>query len=502
MALFDAYLMVDWSAEGRPKRGPDSIWYCLLARAGGGLRVAALANPATRAQARAEIADLLARTSGRVLAGFDFPNAYPQGFARAVGFAGRPWRAVWDGLAHLIEDDAGNRNNRFEVAKALNRRVSGGPFPFWGCHAAFAGPELSTRRPAGYGNGLLAERRLCEAYVPRTQPCWKLAYTGSVGSQALTGIPVKRALRRHPALAEASRVWPFETGLGVPANGRIVLAEVYPSLAPLALGQGEVKDERQVSAAARFFAARDEAGLLALDLAGPAALSTAERRLVQREEGWLLGAGTLQVRRYDYLREPAAIYADSFARLRAEADFRGLPADLVPVAERLVHAAAEPGLVADLAYTKDVARAARRALAAGAPVLCDVEMVRRGISGLPERRAVCTLRRKGVTALAKRLATTRSAAAVELWRPLIGGAVVAIGNAPTALFHLLERLSDGWPRPAAILAFPVGFVGAAEAKAALIEAGLGIPFLTLRGRRGGSALAAAAVNALVAGGIR
>ena len=191
MPLFDAYLMVDWSAEARPKRGPDSIWYCLARRRGDGrLGIEALANPATRAEARVAIARLLSKQRGRVLAGFDFPNAYPKGFARRAGFSGRPWRAVWDGLAGLIEDADDNRNNRFEVAKALNRRISGGPFPFWGCHASFAGPELSPRKVDRYAAEGLAERRLCEAWVPRTQPCWKLAYTGSVGSQALTGIPV------------------------------------------------------------------------------------------------------------------------------------------------------------------------------------------------------------------------------------------------------------------------------------------------------------------------
>ena len=512
MALFDAYLIVDWSAENRPKRGADSIWYCELRRHDRGYAIKALKNPPTRAQALSEIRGRLVRLADdglRVLAGFDFPNAYPEGFAKRAGFKGRPWRAVWDGLAELIDDRADNSSNRFDVAKTLNRRISGGPFPFWGCHANYAGPDLSTRKVDRYAAEKLAERRLCERFVPRTQPCWKLAYTGSVGSQALLGIPVQRALRDHPALVARTRVWPFETGLGPPDASKvaqIVLAEVYPSLAPLALGRGEVKDQRQVSAAARFFANRDAEGLLARDLAGPEELTTAERRLVEREEGWLLGAGTLQQRpQYQYLKEPAKIYRQSFARIRAEARFDGLPADIARVAERMVHASAMPDIVADLAYSADVVRRARRALRGGAPILCDAEMVRRGIirAQLPKRNSVlCTLGQKRVPALAKRQQTTRSAAAVELWRGHIEGAVVAIGNAPTALFHLLERLHEGWPKPAAILALPVGFVGAAEAKAALIEADLGIPYLTLRGRLGGSAMAAAAVNAVTATGAR
>lgn len=506
MPLFDAYLIVDWSAESRPKQGADSIWYCLLRRRGRRLKIEALQNPATRAQARAELTDLLtalARSGIRVLAGFDFPNAYPNGFARRAGFRGPPWRAVWDGLAELVEDAEDNRNNRFAVAAKLNEQISGGPFPFWGCHRARGGRYLATRKPQCYGSSGLGERRLCEAYVPRAQPCWKLAYVGSVGSQALLGIPVQRALRDHPALAARTRVWPFETGLGPPpAEVPIVLAEVYPSLAPIELGEGAVKDQRQVSAAARFFAARDGDGLLAADLAGPEGLTPAERRLIEREEGWLLGAGTLTTVRYAYVRDPAAIYRKSFARIRAAAKFDGLPAELVPVAERLVHASGLPGIVANLAWSPAVVRAARKALRSGAPVLCDGEMLRHGVIArrLPAaNKLICTTGRRQVPGLARQFGTTRSAAAVELWRPHIEGAVVAIGNAPTALFHLLERLAAGWPKPAAILAFPVGFVGAAEAKAALIRANLGIPYLTLKGRLGGSAMAAAALNAIAGG---
>jgi precorrin-8X/cobalt-precorrin-8 methylmutase len=506
MTLFDAYLVVDWSAESRPKRGADSIWYCLLERRRRGYAIRALENPATRAQALDEIRALLGRLADdgrRVLAGFDFPNAYPRGFARRAGFRGPAWRAVWDGIAGLVEDGEDNANNRFEVAAGLNRRISGSAFPFWGCPKGRVGPYLSARKVDRYAAEDLPERRLCEAYVPTTQPCWKLAYTGSVGSQALMGIPVQRALRRHPRLAERTRVWPFETGLGATGaeNGaQVVLSEVYPSLAPLDLGQGEVKDARQVSAAARLFADRDEAGLLAHDLTGPAELQPSQRRLVEREEGWLLGAGTLDAApAYDYIREPDAIYRESFARIRKETRLDHLPADIARVAVRLVHASAMPEIVDDLAYTANVVRAAKRALKCGAPVICDAEMVRHGVirSRLPAaNRVLCTLNHKRAAGLGKRRKTTRSAAAVDLWRPRLDGAVVAIGNAPTALFRLLEGLGQGWPKPAAILAFPVGFVGAAESKAALIEAGLGVPYLTLRGRRGGSALAAAAVNAL------
>jgi len=204
---------------------------------------------------------------------------------------------------------------------------------------------------------------------------------------------------------------------------------------------------------------------------------------------------------FAYLRDPAAIYAHSFAIIEAEAGaaLAGLPAALRPVARRLIHSCGMTDIVADLAWAGPVVETALAALGQGRPILADVEMVRSGIIGsrLPAGVAVrCTLGEPQVPDLAASLGTTRSAAAVELWRADLEGAVVVIGNAPTALFHLLDRLAD-WPeRPAAILAFPVGFVGAAESKEALIGASPAVPYLTLRGRRGGSALAAAAVNAL------
>ncbi len=201
----------------------------------------------------------------------------------------------------------------------------------------------------------------------------------------------------------------------------------------------------------------------------------------------------------DYLRDPAEIYRRSFEIIRSETDLSALPEGLHDLAIRIIHASGQPSLVHDLAWTPDVAHAARVALAAGAPILVDSRMVAEGVIGrrLPQNNSVlCTLYEPEAAVQAKAGGTTRSAAAVDLWGERVAGAVVAIGNAPTALFRLLERLIDGGPRPAAIFAFPIGFVGAAESKQALIDAALGIPYLTLRGRLGGSAMAAAAVNAL------
>lgn len=205
---------------------------------------------------------------------------------------------------------------------------------------------------------------------------------------------------------------------------------------------------------------------------------------------------------YDYIRDPAEIYRQSFSIVRTEADLKSLPDNLRPVAVRLIHSCGMTDIPQDLSYSEDVGSKANEALRNGAPVLTDVEMVAHGIirKYLPvSNQVICTLNQPEVPKLAKQLGTTRSAAAVELWRPHLEGAVIAIGNAPTALFHLLEMVANGAPKPVAILGFPVGFVGAAESKQVLATSSLGIPFLTLQGRRGGSAIAAAAVNAMAAG---
>jgi precorrin-8X/cobalt-precorrin-8 methylmutase len=205
---------------------------------------------------------------------------------------------------------------------------------------------------------------------------------------------------------------------------------------------------------------------------------------------------------YDYLKDPQAIYARSFESVREVTDLQAVPLALQPLVLRLVHACGMPDIVADLQWRGDPVAAACAALEQGAPVLVDCEMLGAGImrTRLPmNNEIVCTLNAADVRERAAEQSTTRSAAAVELWVPRLQGAVVAIGNAPTALFRLLQGLNEGWPMPAAILGFPVGFVGAAESKQALLDAQLESPCVALCGRRGGSALAAAAVNACVIG---
>ena len=202
---------------------------------------------------------------------------------------------------------------------------------------------------------------------------------------------------------------------------------------------------------------------------------------------------------YHYTKNPEAIYALSFARIaEAVPQLADLPPPICEILARIIHAAADPSIFASLAYTPDIAEASMAALAGGADILCDSRMLAAGINRrlLPKNKIITMLDHPDAPATASRLATTRSAAGVIAHRDQLGGAVLAIGNAPTALFAVLEGLAAGWSPPTAIFAFPLGFVGADEAKSALINARLATPYMTLAGRRGGSGMAAAAINAV------
>jgi len=207
---------------------------------------------------------------------------------------------------------------------------------------------------------------------------------------------------------------------------------------------------------------------------------------------------------HDYIRDGHAIYERSFAIIRAEADLARFSPDEAEIAVRMIHACGQVEAAGSFEFSPGFVDSARAALAAGAPVLCDAEMVTHGITRarLPAaNEVVCLLRDPRTAALAAKIGNTRSAAAIELWGERVAGALVAIGNAPTALFHLLDRLAAGAPRPAAIIGMPVGFVGAAESKDALAASDIGVPFAIVRGRLGGSAMTAACVNALARPGI-
>ena len=291
--LFDAYVMVDWSAASQPRRGKDSIWYTVLIRDGATTTRTALENPSTRHQATAELIDRLHGLLGegrRVLVGFDFPFGFPDGTASRLGVTGLPWRHVWQELHDDIADSDSNANNRFDVAEQLNRRLSGEAFPFWGDVRETRRRYLYRRGRRPHGPGDLAERRLCDRKFRSAQPVWKLAGAGSVGSQALMGIPRVWQIRRDPRLAMHCHIWPFETGLRYDPRPQLILAEIYPSQVPPAPLPNLPKDAGQVVAMTDHLALADAQDTLAALFAGDPALTAAERRSIEREEAWILGA--------------------------------------------------------------------------------------------------------------------------------------------------------------------------------------------------------------------
>ena len=291
MPAFASYIVVDWSAASVPRRGRDSIWVAALARAGATLERVALANPATRAQAAEALAALIARRAalGRVLVGFDFPFGYPAGMAARLGLGAPAWRATWRHLADRVRDDARNGNNRFDLAEALNRALTGAAYPFWGNVREEMRAFLVRRGRRAPIAGDLAERRLCDARVPSAKTVWQLAGAGSVGSQVLLGLPMVWRLRHDPRLAGDAAIWPFETGLADAAGKRIILAEAYPSLVRPRTLAGKPKDAGQVVALAAHFARLDARDALAPLFAADPSLSVAERRRVIEEEAWILG---------------------------------------------------------------------------------------------------------------------------------------------------------------------------------------------------------------------
>lgn len=292
MPLFDAYLVVDWSAASRPRRGKDSIWWALVRRTGDTASMVRRENPSTRHAATQDLADQLCdllADGARTLIGFDFPFGYPAGAAARLGLPGLPWRHMWQDISDAIDDDDDNANNRIDVAEALNERFGGEAFPFWGNVREEARPYLLRRGRRPHTDGDLAEWRACDRRGKTTSSVWQLAGNGSVGSQVLTGIPRVWQLRTDPNLAMDSHIWPFETGLAHDARARIVFAEVYPSLLTPTPEPGQVKDARQVRTTAEHFAMLDAKGELEPLFGGDPDLNEVKRAAVVGEEAWILG---------------------------------------------------------------------------------------------------------------------------------------------------------------------------------------------------------------------
>jgi hypothetical protein len=291
--LFNAYVIVDWSAASKPKTGADSVWIGVLKR-DVRFRLAFEAfNPSTRAEAETKLAavlDDLKKRGERALVGFDFPLGFPRGFAEALKLPGEaPWRAAWDQIDKMVKDKPDNTNNRFGVGSEINRRLTGGPFPFWGVPPKDALTTLQPTKTRDHGPGDLPEMRYADLAAKGASSIWKLFYNGSVGGQAILGIPAVRRLKL--ARGEALKVWPFETGLATLTEADLdgveaVVAEVYPSLYKAVPAAGEVKDLAQVRVTAEHFARLDETGKLGA-VFGPTTPPAPD--VAVREEGWVLG---------------------------------------------------------------------------------------------------------------------------------------------------------------------------------------------------------------------
>lgn len=296
--LFNAYVIVDWSAASKPTKGADSIWIGVFKRDVRFRMAFEAHNPATRAEAETLIAGLLddrAKRSERALIGFDFNLGFPRGLAAGLKLPAEtpPWLAVWNQLHRMVKDKADNTNNRFGVGSEINRRLTGGPFPFWGVPPKDALTTLQPKKQRPHGPGDIPEFRHAELAAKGTSPVWKLYYQGSVGGQSILGVPMVRRLKL--ARGDAFKVWPFETGwkaLGEAdlAGVDVVAAEVYPSMYKGAALPGEVKDATQVRVTAEHFLRLDEAGKLGA-LFAPAKGTAADVVVdAEREEGWILGA--------------------------------------------------------------------------------------------------------------------------------------------------------------------------------------------------------------------
>lgn len=295
--LFSAYVIVDWSAASKPTTGADSVWIGVLKRDVRFRMAFESFNPPTRGEGEKRLAlvlDDLKKRSERALVGFDFPLGFPRGFAEALKLPGeQPWRAAWDQLDKMVKDKADNTNNRFGVASEINRRLTGGPFPFWGCPPRDTLTTLQPKKTRNHGPDDLPEFRHADLAAKGASSIWKLYYNGSVGGQAIMGIPAARRIKL--ARGEAVKAWPFETGFKALteadlAGVDVVLAEVYPSMIKAPALPGEVKDLTQVRTTAERFARLDEANKLG-ELFGPAKGMAADVVLdAEREEGWILGA--------------------------------------------------------------------------------------------------------------------------------------------------------------------------------------------------------------------
>ena len=291
--LFDAYVIVRWSAASKAAAGADSVLIGLVRRDVRFRNAYSSQSAATRAEGEKKLASVLedlAKRGEKVLLGLDFPLGFPRGLAEGLKLAGEPWQAVWNQLDRMVKDKPDNTNNRFGVASEINRRLTGGPFPFWGCPPRDALTTLQPKRTREHAPTDVPEFRLTETRVKGAPSIWKLYYNGSIGGQAILGVPMVRRLKQK--YGDALKVWPFETGWGAPdLDGvQVVAAEILTFGAETKPAAGESKDQTEIRAYAEQIAKLDDAGKLSLQFDTPKGLSPAEADLARSEEGWILGA--------------------------------------------------------------------------------------------------------------------------------------------------------------------------------------------------------------------
>jgi precorrin-8X/cobalt-precorrin-8 methylmutase len=516
MTLYDRYLIVDWSANNTPKRGADSIWMCLVERKDGVITEVFRKNPTTRSAAMEQIYALCLKCiddKARLFIGFDFAFGYPRGSARQMTGEDN-WRKLWSVLAQRIEDMPDNKSNRFEVADYFNQMSFKGQGPFWGTPPGRKYHSLSAYKPKY--ELPVPEHRLVDDVAKVTSTVWQIFYTGSVGGQSLLGIPSVYRLMRDPRFTDHVAIWPFETDFQRLIDRKLItVAEIYPSLLAAEQKPDETcKDEAQVRAMAHEYAGLDGRSEFESYLTAPDGISASERAILVREEGWIVG-----VRKKDaaattnqggeakspvampstsptYETDPQKIYQKSFDIIESEADLGRFDAQQAEVAKRMIHACGMVEVATKIEFSKEAIAAGIKAIQAGRNVICDVSMVQRGLLAKALTHGNETLCFLDQVTPDMKQGTTKSAAAMSLAKQKYEGGVVVIGNAPTALFQLLEDIKAGGAKPALIIGVPVGFVGAVESKQALAQAETGVPFITLHGRIGGSAIASAAFNAL------
>ena len=298
--LFDAYIIVDWSAASKPVRGPNSIWVAICTRDENQQARISTHNPSTRLEARHLVLDRaqsLIERGAKVLIGFDFAMGYPVGTADALGLQGvaPPWKRMQDHLAEQTPEQADNSNTRFQIAAAMNAAMTGGPHPFWGATKTKACETLSMKKGDFKNDLSFPEHRICEAWIKANfkanpKSVWQLTGIGSVGSQALSGIPTLAYIREF---IESAQIWPFETGFKPLTpndlkNMSCVLAEIYPSTVELTPKTGEVLDETQVKTLSKHLESLDSAGILGSAFGPPDSISEREIHKITAEEGWIL----------------------------------------------------------------------------------------------------------------------------------------------------------------------------------------------------------------------